>query len=233
MRICIDPGHGGTDPGTEGFGITEKNIVLDIAVKLAKLLEQEGMEVILTRDRDVTLTPNERTDLINRSQCDMVVSIHCNGGPVSAKGVETIYGYGSEEGKKLAENILEQIVKLGVKRRRAYYKLNAKREDYYFIIREVEPVSVIVECAFLTNPSDNRLLSSNSFRKKVANAIATGIFDTLGTDYSGKKHWADEYYERIRKEGLVTDEHMLDDEVTWGEFAVVLTRLLDRMEGES
>lgn len=230
MIICIDPGHGGTDSGTEGFGVSEKNIVLDIAIKLKNLLEKENIEVVLTRDRDVTLTPEDRVNFINQSGCDMAISIHCNGGPVSAKGVETIYGHGSQIGQRLAENILEQIVKLGVAKRKAYYRLNAKRENYYFIIREVKPVSVIVETVFLTNPSDNQLLSQNPFRKKLANAIATGIFNTIGMDYLKKEHWAKEYFETIKKEGLVQDDHVLDEGVTWGELSVVLTRLLDRME---
>lgn len=231
MRICIDPGHGGTDSGALAFGILEKNVVLDIAIKLKELLEGEGLEVFLTRDRDVALPPKERIKAINQSDSDMVVSIHCNAGPVSAKGAEVIYGYGSEKGKKLAENILNQIVRLGVEKRRVYYKLNAKREDYYYVIRESNPVSVIVETAFITNPSDNRLLSQNSFRKKLANAIAAGIFDTIGKESLEREHWARKYFNRIKKEGLVTGDHLLDSGVTWGELSVVLSRLLDRLGG--
>jgi len=232
MKICIDPGHGGVDPGAEAFGIMEKNVALDIAIKLKKLLEMENIEVVLTRDRDVTLTPENRIKLVNQLECEMVISVHCNAGPVSGKGVETIYGYGSQKGEKLANNILDQIVKLGVTKRKAYYRLNAKREDYYYMIREIKPVSVIVETAFLTSPSDNKLLSLNSFRKKLANAIATGIFNTIGMEHLEEEHWAKEYFEKIKKEGLVLNEHLLDEGVTWGEFSVVLTRLLDRMEEE-
>jgi N-acetylmuramoyl-L-alanine amidase len=228
MRICIDPGHGGTDPGAEGFGLLEKNVSLDIAFKLRQFLEQENIEVVMSRDMDQTLQPADRVKLINQLGADYVISIHCNGGPVSAKGVETIYGYGNDDGKRLAENILDQIASLGIERRRAYYKLNAKREDYFYIIREVEPVSIIVETGFITNPSDNHLLSQNSFRKKIANAIATGIYNSIDLK-PGAGHWAQQYFERLKQEGLVLDDHVLDSGVTWAEFSAVMARLLDKL----
>src|SRR5690554_2859685 len=114
MRICIDPGHGGDDPGLQAFGISEKNVNLDIAVKLKLLLEHEGTEVVLTRDKDETLEPAERVNRINQSGADYVISIHCNGGPVSAKGVETVYGHSSQEGKELAESILKEVSNLEI-----------------------------------------------------------------------------------------------------------------------
>lgn len=227
MRICIDPGHGGNDAGIQAFGLMEKNINLDIAVKLKNFLEKENVEVILTREKDETVEPEDRISIVNESGADYVISIHCNGGPVSAKGVETIFGYESEEGRKLAQNILKEISKLDITRRRAYYKLNAKREDYYYIIREAKPVSVIVETAFITNPSDNHMLSQNSYRKRIANAIATGIFNSKNINVE-RVHWAQKYFSRIKEDGLVTDDHPLDARVTWGELSVVITRLLDK-----
>lgn len=230
MKICVDPGHGGEDLGLQAFGIIEKNVNLDIAIKLKELLEHEKLEIVLTRDRDETLEQEERINRINQSGADYTISIHCGGGPVSSKGVETVYRRGSSAGKELAENILREISNLGISKKRAYSKLNAKREDYYFFIREARMTTVLVNTAFITNPSDNRLLSQNPFRKKVANAIATGIFNTI--QISGQKggHWALPYYTGIKEEGLVQDEYPLDKNVSWGELSMVLFRLLERVK---
>jgi N-acetylmuramoyl-L-alanine amidase len=233
MKICIDPGHGGDDPGLQAFGIVEKNVNLDIAIKLKHFLEHEGIEVAMTREMDETVEPAERISRINKSGADYTISIHCNGGPVSSKGTETVYGHKSLEGKELAECILKEISNLGIARRRAYNKLNAKREDYSFVIRESEMPTVIVETAFLTNPSDNHLLSQNPFRKKIANAIATGIFNTVQIKRQKGGHWAAPFFEAIREEGLVQDQYPLDKGVTWGELSMVLSRLIERVKNQT
>jgi N-acetylmuramoyl-L-alanine amidase len=232
MKICIDPGHGGNDPGLQAFGIVEKNVNLDIAIKLKQFLEHEGTDVLLTREKDETLEPADRVSRINESGADYVISIHCNGGPVSSKGVETVYGHNSQAGKDLAESILKEISNLGIARRRAYNKLNAKREDYYFVIREAQMPAVIVETAFITNPSDNHLLSQNPFRKKIANAIAIGIFNTVQIKEQKSSHWAVPFFDLIREEGLVQDQYPLEKEVSWGEFSMVLSRLLEKLKNK-
>lgn len=232
MRICIDPGHGGNDAGLQAFGITEKNVNLDIAIKLKLLLEHGGTEVVLTRDRDESLEVTDRINRINQSGADYVISIHCNGGPVSAKGVETIYSYSSQEGKELAENILKEISNLGIVKRRAYNKLNSKREDYFQIIRDAKMTAVLVNTAFITNPSDNQLLSRNPFRKKIANAIAIGIYNTVQIIEQKASHWALSFFDQIKEEGLVKDQYPLEKAVSWGEFSMVLARLIEKFKNK-
>jgi N-acetylmuramoyl-L-alanine amidase len=92
-RIVIDPGHGGKDPGASAFGLTEKDIVLGVAKKLAAKLKQEmGYEVILTRNDDTSLSLEERTAIANTNNADLFISLHLNAHP-SAKifGFETYY----------------------------------------------------------------------------------------------------------------------------------------------
>ena len=75
----IDPGHGGHDPGAEGSGTTEAELVLDVALRLEKLLaEQPGVEVVLTRRTDAYVPLEERTAIANRAQADLFLSIHAN-----------------------------------------------------------------------------------------------------------------------------------------------------------
>ncbi|MCI5159759.1 MAG: N-acetylmuramoyl-L-alanine amidase, partial [Candidatus Electrothrix sp. AUS1_2] len=93
QRIVIDPGHGGKDPGAVGFGLKEKDIVLDVAKKIKKVLEEKkGYEVLLTRDGDVSLSLEERTAIANTKEADLFLSIHVNAHPEEVvRGVETFY----------------------------------------------------------------------------------------------------------------------------------------------
>ena len=92
-RVVIDPGHGGRDPGAEGSGTTEAEVVLDVALRLEKLLaEQAGVEVVLTRRTDTYVPLEERTAIANRAQADLFLSIHANASRSrSANGVETYF----------------------------------------------------------------------------------------------------------------------------------------------
>lgn len=93
QRIVIDAGHGGHDPGAQGNGIVEKDLVLDIALRLQTLLaEQPGVEVVLTRDTDVFIPLEERTAIANRAGADLFLSIHANASTrKEARGLETYY----------------------------------------------------------------------------------------------------------------------------------------------
>jgi len=92
-RIVIDPGHGGHDPGAKGIGLTEAHAVLDIALRLEKLLlEQPGIEVIMTRRTDVYIPLEERTAIANRANADLFLSIHANASRNrAANGIETYF----------------------------------------------------------------------------------------------------------------------------------------------
>ncbi len=92
-RIVVDPGHGGKDPGAVGFGLKEKDIVLNVAKKIEKILEEKnGYEVLLTRDSDVSLALEERTAIANTKEADLFLSIHVNAHPEETIcGVETFY----------------------------------------------------------------------------------------------------------------------------------------------
>ncbi|MCW5199578.1 N-acetylmuramoyl-L-alanine amidase, partial [Desulfobulbus sp. F1] len=91
-RIMIDPGHGGKDSGATGFGLQEKDIVLDVAKRVKTLLEKEKYEVPLTRDKDVFIALEERTAIANTKGADLFLSIHVNAHPKPwVKGVETFY----------------------------------------------------------------------------------------------------------------------------------------------
>jgi N-acetylmuramoyl-L-alanine amidase len=90
-RVVIDPGHGGRDPGAEAHGVRESEVVLDVALRLEKLLlRQPGVEVVLTRRTDEYIGLEERTAIANRENADLFLSIHANASPrAAARGIET------------------------------------------------------------------------------------------------------------------------------------------------
>jgi N-acetylmuramoyl-L-alanine amidase len=91
-RVVIDPGHGGHDPGAQGKGLDEADLVLDVALRLEKLLLKENFEVTLTRRTDVFIPLEERTAIANRLSADLFLSIHANASrTTSARGIETYY----------------------------------------------------------------------------------------------------------------------------------------------
>ncbi|KGG81051.1 N-acetylmuramoyl-L-alanine amidase [Caloranaerobacter azorensis H53214] len=185
--IIIDPGHGGIDPGAVGkLGKKEDDINLEIALKLRRLIEQTGGIAILTREEDKGLyTEKSKTyrqkkneDLrnrkifVNESEGDIFISIHLNSFPQSKYyGAQTFYKKGCEDSKKLAEILQEEL--------RNVLDKNNKRvpqdRDNIYLIREVNIPSVLIECGFISNPNEERLLSDSKYQEKIAWAIYIGI----------------------------------------------------------
>ena len=180
----IDPGHGGFDPGKVGVNdALEKDINLSIAFKLKNVLEEKGYEVILTRTQDVSLNAandknkksadmKERVRIINEAKPVVAISIHQNSYPQeSVKGAQVFYHQQSEQGKKLAESIQEQMkqtINDGNHRM-------AKANDSYYMLKKTECPIVIVECGFLSNQQEAALLLEEAYQEKIAWGILTGI----------------------------------------------------------
>ena len=182
--IVIDPGHGGSDPGKVGINTAlEKDINLSISFKLKTYLEEKGYEVVLTRTDDNGLYSLEdnnkkradmkkRVSIINETNPVMAISVHQNSfSQASSKGAQVFYHVKSEEGKKLAECIQEQmklIINDGNKR-------VAKSNDTYYMLKNTSCPTVIVECGFLSNPTEADLLLDDAYQGKVATGIVEGI----------------------------------------------------------
>lgn len=185
--IVIDPGHGGVDPGKVGSnGAHEKELNLKIAKKVSALIKESGGRAILTRNSDSglysqdskTLKAKKNEDLRNRrkliqeSKADMMVSIHLNSFPQGKYyGAQTFYLKGHEESKILAEFVQEEL-------KEVLDKDNTrpiKGTDSYYILKENGMPSILVECGFLSNPKEEKLLNNDKYQDKVAWAIFSGI----------------------------------------------------------
>jgi N-acetylmuramoyl-L-alanine amidase len=177
MIICLDPGHGGRDPGAVGPSKTrEADIVLKVAMRVGSLLSKKH-EVFMTRCDDSTVSLRERTDIAKAAQAHVYVSIHCNGViNQNANGTETLHYPGSENGKKLARAIHDRFIASTGLRDRGIKERNL----YVFRHTPKTMPAVMVELAFITNPEEERILLSEEFQKKAAEAIADGVLRYLG-----------------------------------------------------
>lgn len=185
LKVYVDPGHGGSDPGASGNCVCEKDVALAIAQKVAEHLRRCGAEVKLSRAGDVTKSLQARTDEANAWGAGAYVSIHCNAAASpDASGWEvwhTIHEAQSK-GDELAEAIAAQLRRLplvarGTKSRES--QANPGR-DYYHVIRETRMPAVIVECGFVSNPKDAAYLKSADGQAAIAEAIARGVVEWGG-----------------------------------------------------
>lgn len=211
--VVLDPGHGGFDPGTSGFGANEKDLTLKIAKYCKAALESDGrIQIYMTRETDTSVgnATDVSTDLYNRIQyaigkkADLFVSLHLNSAGASAKGAEVYYpnsNYRADigaQGKTLATDIQNELVKLGLYNRGAKIQNSTSSkysdnsvQDYYYVIQQSKRAGfpgIIVEHAFLSNQNDyNNYLSSDEKLKKLGEADAKGILTYLETGgYVGK-----------------------------------------------
>src|SRR3954468_886193 len=167
--IVIDAGHGGYDRGgVPGQRISEKDKTLDVAQRLKRILQSEGYRVVMTRDSDVFVSLGARVSIANSYRGASFVSIHFNcASRAGANGIETYYYRGDSAG--LAQSIHRNVVSGAPTENRGI-----RRRGFYVLRRTAIP-SVLVECGFLTNPTEGSLALDASYRQKLAEQIARGI----------------------------------------------------------
>ncbi|ADQ14318.1 N-acetylmuramoyl-L-alanine amidase [Halanaerobium hydrogeniformans] len=174
--IVVDAGHGGFDPGAIGrAGLEEKEPALAISLKIAELLEAEGQNVLLTRDKDEFLSLQQRVRIANQSGADLFVSIHSNStNNPEVGGVETYFNHNNTEySRRFAEKIHDKLSRnLGLVDR-------GLKNDNFYVIRYTEMPSALVELGFLSNPEEEALLKTDEFRNKAANLIVDGVLDYI------------------------------------------------------
>ena len=170
--VVLDPGHGGSDAGACWGGVREKKLTLMIAQRVESVLRRRGIRTAMTRRSDRFVSLQSRAALANGYRSAVLVSIHCNADPKHrARGIETFYT--GTAGYRLACQIHKRIDRCtscpnrGVKRRGLT------------VLSNTRGAAALVECGFMTSPSERRLLSSASYQQKLAQAIADGITASL------------------------------------------------------
>ena len=177
-KVFISAGHGGSDSGAVGNGFKEKDLNLSIALACGDYLKSRGIEVRMSRVKDEDDDLNQEARESNAFGPDLAVSIHNNAG--GGDGVEAWYSIVGGLGKTCAENILAEVVKIGQNSRGAKTRKGSNGRDYYGFIRQTKAPAVIVECAFIDNATDIRIINTEPKRVVMGEAIAKGILKTLG-----------------------------------------------------
>jgi N-acetylmuramoyl-L-alanine amidase len=173
--VMIDPGHGGKDVGAVGIGgVQEKTIVLSISQQVARILEQQGIQVRMTRDSDYFVSLEGRTQMANRINADVFVSIHANSAGMNkpqVSGYETYYYTSQSRG--LANTIHSNII------RRMDVRDRKVKQARFYVIRTANMPSVLLELGFVTGTEDVAKLTNASFQRQMAEAIASGIVEYI------------------------------------------------------
>lgn len=220
--VVLDPGHGGHDPGAVGQkGLREKDVVLDIALKVRKILSEDpSVEISLTRDKDVFIPLEERTAIAKKRDADLFVSVHANASTRrTARGIETYLlnwttdeeairvaarenyisvkkmkesmqkhkdnlvdimlgdlsrDFKRDESIKLANYVQNSLVTDAGTVQKKVANLGVKQALFYVLVGATMP-SILAEVSFISNPEEERLLSSENYRAMLANSIASGI----------------------------------------------------------
>lgn len=178
FTVVIDPGHGGPDPGAIGIGgLREKDVVLDVSLQVARLLQARGVQVVMTRTSDVDVDLPPRVSLANRSGAQAFVSIHANALSMArpdVNGVETFFFSGAES-RNLAAALQARMMAVspGTPNR-------GVKTGRFFVIRRTTMPAALVEMGFVTGSVDAPRLANPDFRRSMALAIAAGILDHLG-----------------------------------------------------
>lgn len=223
MRICIDAGHGGKDPGAIGSKSKEKNINLAVATIVRNRLQAKGHDVIVTRLDDKYVALGERCNIPNKTGAELFISIHSNSASnKDAKGVETLcYKLGGES-EKLAAMINNRVafgrVNRGVK----------PREDLS-VLSGTRMTACLVELGFISNLAEETYMLSNI--EHIAYCIVKGIDDYINVQNPPKQNevseWAVHSWERCKNLGII-DGTRPKDTVTREEMAVIIDRTLKK-----
>lgn len=169
--VAIDPGHGGRDPGAVGIGgLQEKQVIFPISQQVASILRQQGVEVIMTRNRDIELDLAPRVQIAERADADFFVSIHANAINLSrpdVNGLETYYY--SDNGARFARTVHNIVLgTMGMPDRRV-------RQARFYVLRRTSMPAILIEVGFVTGAEDIHNLRDPQWRSDMANAIARGI----------------------------------------------------------
>ena len=173
--VIIDAGHGGKDPGAPSYlGYPEKKINLAIARKVASRLQNRGIQVVLTRGSDYFVELDDRVAIANRVRPDLFVSIHGDSNHNRMHQGFTIYvSPNASDASRRAGRLLEgSLSRAGIESK------GMRTADYRVLVKTTCP-AVLVECGFLSNPSEAALLLDGDYQNRLADAITSGILQAV------------------------------------------------------
>ena len=176
-KVFLDAGHGGHDPGSSGNGINEKDINLQVTLKIGEILKKHGVEIFYSRTTDKFVGLSDRASVANKNKVDIFISIHCNSATNTlAKGIE-VYSYpNSTQGLRLANDIRTSIISDKV-----YTNDRGIKTANFAVLRLTTMPAALVELAFISNAEDAQILKNK--QDELAMEISKGILKNLRIQY--------------------------------------------------
>lgn len=246
-KVFLGIGHGGSDPGAVANGFKEADLNLEIGMACYEELKRHGVSVKASRMKDENDDLNEEIKECNAflGSDGLAVDIHNNAG--GGDGFEVFHHYGGGTGKKLAQNINDEVIAIGQNSRGLKTKKNSTgTADYYGFIRNTKAPAVIVECAFVDNKTDMQIIDTAAERKAMGVAIAKGILKTLNIKYKEESStvatkttfrdeakipsWALDSVKKVSDKGIMVGDNYgnfrPNEAITRAEFAVAIARAL-------
>ncbi len=180
MKIFIDPGHGGKDPGAvAASGLQEAGVNLSVSLMLGQILQDQGIDVIYSRTTNVFVSLSDRAKMANDWGANYFVSVHCNSSEItSAGGSETLFYKPGGRAEALAGDIQVALVKANGLQNRGIKAQNVA------VLRLTKMPACLVELGFLSNPEEAALLAKPEFQRICAQGIADGIDNYLSVRQS-------------------------------------------------
>lgn len=172
---CSNPGHGGRDSGAVGSRSLEKDINLQIGLKFARRMRDQGFEMVETRSTDAFMSLSEITDLANRSGADFFQSNHCNAGGGHGFEIYAVPGGKAQKYARVLESHLAQA--LGIKSR------GVKTNQQFYVLVHTKMPAVLLELAFLDNASEEGLLLNGEWQDKAVEAMVQGWCEIYSVEY--------------------------------------------------
>lgn len=171
-KVCLDAGHGGSDPGAVNGARQEKNDVLRLALAVGDILAGTDLEVVYTRTDDRYDSPATKAEIANAANVDLMVSFHRNAAVATAKGVECLVYSNTDKKAELADFLCRRYAELGFTNR------GVKERQNLAVLRRTGMPSVLPEVGFISNAEDNRIFDE-SF-DQIAKVTAEGILSFFG-----------------------------------------------------
>lgn len=178
--IIIDAGHGGKDAGTchQKDGYEEKKLTLETALSVADQLKKLGYKIVLTRNQDIFVPLETRSEIANSTSADLFVSIHYNySTSQEAEGIEVYYYKENKnpptarivKSKNLGQEVIKQIVRETGATSRGVKQAN------FAVVRQTKMPAILIEAGFLSNPQEREKIKNPRYQKALAKAIAQGV----------------------------------------------------------
>ena len=187
--IVVDAGHGGSSTGATAGGFQEKNITLQIALKLREALEACGAKVVMTRDKDVDVDLSDRPNLANDIHADLFVSVHNDSFTSDCRGTSTYYHMSDPSSRALANVVAQTVAGVSGIPSKGALSDGILYNSGLAVLRQSKMPAILVEVAYISNTQDRRKLIDQEFQQRVANAICDGLRTYVegGTQRGGRR----------------------------------------------